>query len=566
MSGAGPFVARRPLGWDLTPAEVLRLVSNDAHPVALFGAWAGGADVVAAEPVAVVRGTAARWTTSSTATSVTRARPAGPRLRRRLDRLPRLQRGRRGAAPTGPRALPAWWFGYYDHVLCRDRATGEWHFEALWTRRARGRARAALRRAELPRGPSRPARAAASGAPATQFGPFRLIPGADQHQEAVAQGGRVHPPGRHLPGQHHLRAEAEFAGDPLDAFCQGVTALDPPYAAFIGVSAPGAGRAAVAVAVARAVPAPGRGHGHLQADQGHRAARRRRGRGRGAARRARGLGEEPRRERDDRRPGPQRPQPGLRPRLGDRPRPARPRAAPGRLAPGLHGHRHAAPRRGRRRPDPRRVPARLGDRRAEGPRAGDHRRARDAPRARPTPARSATAPRSRASSSTSPSARSSSPAGRAWIGAGGGIVADSDPAAEYAECLIKATPLLTALGARLDLSPARDRPRTARPRLGRAAAAPLGRRLHLAPGHRRPDPRPGRSPGPAGVQRPRPLRQGTARGLDADLAACLAAGPIGQAADHRPPGRRPAPGHGRGRPCRGPPAGHGRHGASRSAR
>ena len=43
-----------------------------------------------------------------------------------------------------------------------------------------------------------------------------------------------------------LRAEAEFSGDPLDAFCQGVTALDPPYAAFIGVSAPGAGHAAVA--------------------------------------------------------------------------------------------------------------------------------------------------------------------------------------------------------------------------------------------------------------------------------------------------------------------------------
>jgi para-aminobenzoate synthetase/4-amino-4-deoxychorismate lyase len=41
-------------------------------------------------------------------------------------------------------------------------------------------------------------------------------------------------------------------------------------------------------------------------------------------------------------------------------------------------------------------------------------------------------------------------AGKAWIGAGGGIVADSDPAGEYAECLIKATPLLTALGARLD--------------------------------------------------------------------------------------------------------------------
>ena len=63
-------------------------------------------------------------------------------------------------------------------------------------------------------------------------------------------------------------------------------------------------------------------------------------------------------------------------------------------------------------------------------------------------------------------------AGKAWIGAGGGIVADSDPAGEYAECLIKATPLLAALGARLDA----DLPVTATAAgvagLGGAAAAP----------------------------------------------------------------------------------------------
>ena len=47
-------------------------------------------------------------------------------------------------------------------------------------------------------------------------------------------------------------------------------------------------------------------------------------------------------------------------------------------------------------------------------------------------------------------------AGRCWLGAGGGIVADSDPEAEYAECLIKATPLLAAIGARLDVNPATD--------------------------------------------------------------------------------------------------------------
>ena len=46
-------------------------------------------------------------------------------------------------APGPPSQLPAWWFGYYDHVLRRDRATGRWAFEALCTP---GRAAALERR------------------------------------------------------------------------------------------------------------------------------------------------------------------------------------------------------------------------------------------------------------------------------------------------------------------------------------------------------------------------------------------------------------------------------------
>src|SRR5690348_16067635 len=46
-------LVRRPLGWQLDPADVLRLVREDAHPVALSGAWANGSDLVAAEPVLV---------------------------------------------------------------------------------------------------------------------------------------------------------------------------------------------------------------------------------------------------------------------------------------------------------------------------------------------------------------------------------------------------------------------------------------------------------------------------------------------------------------------------------
>jgi anthranilate/para-aminobenzoate synthase component I len=43
----------------------------------------------------------------------------------------------------------------------------------------------------------------------------------------------------------------------------------------------------------------------------------------------------------------------------------------------------------------------------------------------------------------------SSATGALTLGVGGGIVADSDADAEMAECLTKATPIVSALGARL---------------------------------------------------------------------------------------------------------------------
>src|SRR5215471_2809667 len=53
LAGSVPRVVRRPLGWDLAPVEGLRLVRADAHPVALFGTWADGTDVIGSEPVLV---------------------------------------------------------------------------------------------------------------------------------------------------------------------------------------------------------------------------------------------------------------------------------------------------------------------------------------------------------------------------------------------------------------------------------------------------------------------------------------------------------------------------------
>ncbi len=66
---------------------------------------------------------------------------------------------------------------------------------------------------------------------------------------------------------------------------------------------------------------------------------------------------------------------------------------------------------------------------------------------------------------------------RVWLGVGGGIVADSDPARELEECFVKARPVVTAAGGRI------DEPRPARP--ARVHALPT---TALAGGADRPDP------------------------------------------------------------------------------
>ena len=223
-------LVRRPLDWELSAADVLRLVRADPYPVALMGAWAGGSDIVASGPVRVC----------------CPPRPVGDVLGPPLPGPPAGAVAGFGGGwigylgyalagqflpvpppPGGPRHLPAYWFAYYDHVLRRDRATGRWAFEALWTP---GRAGELERRfGELSRRPH----AAPARPREYRAGSFRLTPPAGEHRAAVRQAISYIRRGDIFQANICLRLDAPFAGDPLDAFCGAVTRLDPPYAAFM---------------------------------------------------------------------------------------------------------------------------------------------------------------------------------------------------------------------------------------------------------------------------------------------------------------------------------------------
>jgi para-aminobenzoate synthetase / 4-amino-4-deoxychorismate lyase len=245
VSEPGFRLIRRRLDWELSPAEVLRLLGCDAHPVALSGAWAGDSDVVASEPVQVRQppDPLADVLDSSWPEAFFLTDPAGSGDQPMEQRecafgggwIGYLGFGAASAflpvppAPGDARQLPAWWFGYYDHVLRRNRATGRWVFEVLWTPARAGaledRFRDLSRRAQLGVRRSHDYSCA----------DFRLMPSAGEHTSAVGRAIEYIRQGDIFQANICLRLEAGFGGDALGAFTRAARQLDPPYAAFLAV-------------------------------------------------------------------------------------------------------------------------------------------------------------------------------------------------------------------------------------------------------------------------------------------------------------------------------------------
>jgi len=116
---------------------------------------------------------------------------------------------------------------FYDHLLSRDEA-GRWWFEALWSNEQSEHLESRL--SEWRR------RAAEPEAQAGRFacGRFVLRPEPEIHLVSVARAIEHIRSGDVFQVNVCARLEAEFFGDPLELFCAGAGRLAPRYGAFLG--------------------------------------------------------------------------------------------------------------------------------------------------------------------------------------------------------------------------------------------------------------------------------------------------------------------------------------------
>ncbi|HYM45808.1 MAG TPA: aminodeoxychorismate synthase component I [Solirubrobacteraceae bacterium] len=219
---------RVPLRSDRTPAEVLRALSRESMLVALLGEWAGSAALIGSNPICIAN------------------RDSDPFAL--LDRQPRVAYEANGAvgggwfgylgyqlgreleslhpSPPRPRALPPFHLAFYDHVIRLD-GDGQWWFEALSTERraaALGERLAVVRRALagrlFPRNPYR-------------FTPWRSTPAQHGHAAVVEACQERITRGDIFQANLALRLHSDLEGDMLEVFCDGVARLESKKAAYI---------------------------------------------------------------------------------------------------------------------------------------------------------------------------------------------------------------------------------------------------------------------------------------------------------------------------------------------
>jgi para-aminobenzoate synthetase / 4-amino-4-deoxychorismate lyase len=221
-------LVRVALAGDVPGAEAALLVRGDEHPFALVGDWAGGGALVGSEPVRVAPEYADPLALLDQQPEVEAAGTGavgggwfgflGYRLGATLEPVP--------PGPPRPVPLPPFALGFYDHLLRLD-ASGQWWFEALWTdeRDAALSERLELLTARLAAGVrERP----------VDVGSFEPVaPGGAGHVAAVAACRERIAAGEIFQANLCLRLEGRWSGEPVDLFAGAARAVAPRYGALV---------------------------------------------------------------------------------------------------------------------------------------------------------------------------------------------------------------------------------------------------------------------------------------------------------------------------------------------
>jgi para-aminobenzoate synthetase/4-amino-4-deoxychorismate lyase len=214
-------LGRTRLDLDLEPLDVLRLFRGRERLVALLGAWHHGEALIAFDPVEVLEGDPFTGIDVAPLPSDVGGFGGGwigawgYQLGRLVEQLP--------ASPHRPVPQPDHRIAFYDHVL--RRTDGTWWLESLTLDHERD-----ARIVETLMGRAR-------GPQAYEVGRFEMTPTPEQHRAALRTVLDHIAAGDIFQANLCTRLEASFTGDPLDVFCAGVDRLRPAYAAF--VSSPG---------------------------------------------------------------------------------------------------------------------------------------------------------------------------------------------------------------------------------------------------------------------------------------------------------------------------------------
>jgi para-aminobenzoate synthetase / 4-amino-4-deoxychorismate lyase len=231
---------RRPIGSTWTPAQVALGLRGEPGLFALVGSWLGAGAIVGSIPGSTIDPgsgldpfallDAAEGPHGMVPPADT-AEPGvyggwigylGYQAGGLVERMPE--------PPPRPNPLPRWHLAWYDHVLRLDPVSG-WWFEALVTPGSE----AALdqrfdRLCRLLQGPApEPGR--------VELTPFRATPSGDDHRKAVRRALDLIAAGDIYQANVCLRLDAALStGHPLDVFAQASTALTPSYAAFLDLA------------------------------------------------------------------------------------------------------------------------------------------------------------------------------------------------------------------------------------------------------------------------------------------------------------------------------------------